>query len=491
MTTLNKKEKVPSIKKNFIYNTLYEILAIISPIITAPYVSRIFEADGVGIYSYTSAICSYFTMFAALGVKSYGQREIARCREDRKAASILFWELELMCISTTLLCCIVWIFLILFSSNYSVYYAVLTITLAATALDISWFWAGYEEYRFIVLRNSIIKIVGIVLLFVFVHKKSDLLLYILLIALIGFVGNLSMWTYLPKYLERISIKEISLKRHYKETFVYFVPTIATSIYTILDKAMIGWITKSDYENGYYEQATKILNICKALVFSIITVVSSRMSFLFAKGKGDEIKERLYNTINFVMLFAIPIMFGLIGIAERFVPFFFGDGYDATILIMCILAFLLPIVGISNSLGSLYFTPSGQRARSNKAIITGAVVNLVLNVILIPFFKSTGAAVASVIAELTITCMYLYMARDYFDAKNIVNLSWKRLLAASVMLVAVLLTSKWVDSAIVCIILQVIIGVISYGMVLLCLKDKFLIENTSKILKRFIRTKEKE
>ena len=486
MTTINQKEKAPSIKKNFIYNTLYEILAIISPIITAPYVSRIFEADGVGVYSYTLAICSYFTMFAALGVKSYGQREIARCREDRKAASKLFWELELMCISTTLLCSIVWLFLIIFSSNYSVYYAVLTITLAATALDISWFWAGYEEYRFIVIRNSIIKIIGIVLLFTCVHKKSDLLLYVLLIAVIGFIGNLSMWTYLPKYLQKVSINELSLKRHYKETLVYFVPTIVTSIYTILDKAMIGWITKSDYENGYYEQATKILNICKALVFSIITVVSSRMSFLFAKGENNEIKDRLNNTIDFVMLFAIPIMFGLIGIADRFVPFFFGEGYEASIFILVILSALLPIVGISNSLGSLYFTPSGQRARSNKAIITGAVVNVVLNVTLIPFFKSTGAAVASVIAELTITCMYLYMARDYFDVKQIVKVSWKRLIAASIMMVAVLLIGKWIDNALLCIVLQSIAGVVSYGVLLLCLRDDFLIENTSKILKKVFR-----
>ena len=490
MTTINKKEKAPSIKKNFIYNTLYEVLAIVSPIITAPYVSRIFEADGVGIYSFTSAICSYFTMFAALGVKSYGQREVARCREDRKAASKLFWELELMCVSTTLLCCIVWLFLILFSPSYSVYYSVLTITLVATAFDISWFWAGYEEYRFIVIRNSIIKIIGIVILFTCVHKKSDLLLYVLLIAAIGFLGNLSMWTYLPKYLERVSIKEISLKRHYKETFVYFIPTIATSVYTILDKAMIGWITKSDFENGYYEQATKILNICKALVFSIITVVSSRMSFLFAKGKNNEIKERLINTIDFVMLFALPIMFGLIGIANRFVPFFFGEGYDASILILIILAALLPIVGISNSLGSLYFTPSGQRARSNKAIVTGAVVNLVLNLILIPFYKSIGAAVASVIAELTITSMYLYMARDYFEAKQIVILSWKRVLAAVTMLVLVLLIGKWVESSIVCIILQAITGGITYGTILLCLKDKFVIENVSKILKKSIIIKEK-
>ena len=223
-----------------------------------------------------------------------------------------------------------------------------------------------------------------------------------------------MWSYLPKFLVKVDWKLLSVKRHYRQTFVYFIPTIATSIYTVLDKAMIGWITQNDFENGYYEQATKILNICKTLVFSINTVVSSRISFLFAKEAHVEIKQKLETTMNFILFLSIPITFGLIGVAKRFVPLFFGKGYDETIAILCFMSPLMIIIGISNCLGSLYFTPSGQRARSNKGIVTGAVVNLVLNLILIPFFASRGAVIASVVAESTITGIYLYMSRDYFD-----------------------------------------------------------------------------
>lgn len=470
----------PSVKKNYIYNTLYEVLAIIAPLITAPYVSRIFEADGVGIYSYTNAISWYFTMFAALGVRSYGQREIAQHRDDRKTASKLFWELEIMCLSTTLLCLVVWIGLIIFSKNYSAYYAVLSMTIIATAFDISWFWGGYEQYRFIVIRNSLVKIIGIVLLFVFVHKKSDLLLYVAMIAATGLLGNISMWTYLPKYLEKIEWKSLSLKRHYKETLVYFIPTVATSIYTVLDKAMIGWITHDDYENGYYEQATKTVNICKTMVFSIITVMSSRMSFLFAKQAHDEIKKRMEDTVNYVLLIAIPIVFGLVGVADRFVPLFFGDGYEKTIYIIYIMAPLLVIIGLSNCLGSLYFTPSGQRARSNKAIVTGAVVNLVLNVGLIYYLQSLGAAIASVFAELTITVMYLYMARDYFDLRCIIQFSWRRIIAGVVMLVAVYMISEMIESALVCIIIQIAVGTVIYGCLLLVMRDRFLLAQFGKV-----------
>lgn len=475
-----------SIKKNYIYNTLYEILAIISPLITAPYVSRIFAADGVGIYSYTHSIVSYFTMFAALGVKSYGQREIAQHRDDKAESSKLFWELELMCVSTTLLCLIVWTFLIIFSAEYSVYYAVLTMTVVATAFDISWFWGGYEQYGFIVIRNSLIKIVGIILLFVFVHEKSDLLLYVALIAATGLLGNISMWSYLPKYLVKVNPHTLHIKRHYKETFVYFIPTIATSIYTVLDKAMIGWITKNNYENGYYEQATKILNICKTLVFSINTVMSSRMSFLFNKNSHDEIKIKMKMTMNFILLIAVPITFGLIGVSNRFVPLFFGEGYNKTVQIIYIMAPLLIIIGISNCLGSLYFTPSGQRARSNKAIVTGAVVNLVLNSFMIYFFHSMGAALASVLAETIITIMYLYMSRDYFDIKCILQYGWKRIIAAAAMLVVIVPIGNMVSSALKAIILQVICGATVYAVFLLILCDAFFVENAKKYIFKMLK-----
>ncbi len=475
----------PSIKKNYIYNTLYEILAIISPLITAPYVARIFKADGVGVYSYTHAIAAYFTMFAALGVKSYGQREIAQHRENKNEVSKIFWEIELMCVSTTLICTVVWLFLVIFSKNYSVYYGILTMTIVATAFDISWFWGGQEQYKFIVIRNSIIKIAGIVLLFAFVHKKSDLALYIALIAGTGLLGNISMWSYLPKFLTKVSFKELEIKPHYKQTLVYFIPTIATSIYTVLDKAMIGWITKDDFENGYYEQATKIVNICKTVVFSIITVMSSRMSFLFSKERHDEIKEKMKSTMNYILLISMPIVFGVIGISKNFVPIFFGEGYDKTVYIIYILAPLLIIIGISNCLGSLYFTPSGQRARSNKAIVSGAVVNFVFNTFLIYFFRSVGAAIASVIAELTITTMYLYMSRDYFDIKCIPKFAWKRLIAAGLMLAGVVFVDSLIESKIKALIAQIAVGAVIYCVCLLVMRDSFLIDNIKKIFRRFL------
>lgn len=480
----------PSIKKNFIYNTLYEILIIISPLITAPYISRIFQADGVGIYSYTSAITSYFTMFAALGIRSYGQREIAQSRDNPQQMSKLFWELELMCLSTTLLCLIPWVFLIIFSSQYSVYYGVLTVTVVATAFDISWFWRGKEQYKYIVLRNSAVKIAGIACLFIFVHEKEDLLLYIALIAIMGLIGNISMWLNLSKVLVKVEWKSLQVKRHYRKTLVYFVPSVATSIYTVLDKAMLGWIVNSDLENGYYEQATKIINLSKTVVLSINTVVSSRMSFLFAKEKHDEIKDKFKTTMNFILLAAIPIAVGLVGIASNFVPFFFGEGYDKVVNIIYIMSPLIIIIGISDCLGSLYFTPSGQRARSNKAIVTGAIVNLILNVFFIYVFEAKGAAIASVIAELAITSMYIYMSRSYFNFRFIIGYSWKRIIAAGVMFVFVCAMKEIIDTPIVLLITQIAVGALIYAACLIIMRDKFLLDNIKKTISKICTNKRK-
>ena len=158
----------PSVKKNYVYRLFYEILAVITPFITAPYVSRVLGADGIGIYSYTSSIMTYFTLFAALGTATYGAREIAQHRDNKIETSKLFWEIELMTVGTSLVCLIVWGFVILFSKEYRWYYIALVPTLLGTMFDVSWFFTGLEQIKYIVLRNTICKFLGIVLLFLLV-----------------------------------------------------------------------------------------------------------------------------------------------------------------------------------------------------------------------------------------------------------------------------------------------------------------------------------
>ena len=215
--------KTPSVRKNYIYNLIYQVMTLITPFITTPYISRVLGADGTGIQSYTNSVVQYFAILAALGTASYGQREIARHRDDLKMRSRLFWEIEMLCMATTAACLIIWLFVIGFAKEYRPYYIVLTMTLTAVAFDISWFFGGLEQYSLIVLRNTAVKLIGIAMLFLFIREKEDLLLYVALTAATGLLGNISMWGYLKGQVERPVLKELCPLRHLKETwFILFL-----------------------------------------------------------------------------------------------------------------------------------------------------------------------------------------------------------------------------------------------------------------------------
>jgi O-antigen/teichoic acid export membrane protein len=463
--------KSPSVKKNYIYKLLYEILTIIIPFITTPYVSRVLGADGIGVYSYTSSYMTYFTLFAALGTASYGMREIARSRDDKQEYSKKFWEIELLTVFTTMICLCGWLIVICCSSAYRIYFICLTPLLLATMFDISWFYTGHEKVGYTVFWNAICKVVGTICIFVFVKDKDDLVLYILIQTLILMLGNFSMWVFLPKMLVKVDCRTFRFRNHFKETLVYFIPTIATSIYTVLDKTLIGAITQDEFQNGYYEQATKIINLAKTVVFvAVNSVMGARISYLFANNKIEEIKQRIGLSMNFILLLGYGAMFGIIAVAMDFVPLFFGEGYEPVVYLLYMMSPLIIIIGISNCLGLQYYTPSGRRGQSAKYIIIGSVVNLVLNVILIPFIGSYGAVIASIIAELIISVLYLMKCNEYMTLRLILKYSYKRIIAGALMLLVIYLFRSINMNDIILVVMEVLIGICVYFVTLLLMKD---------------------
>lgn len=470
--------KAPSVRKNYIYNLIYQVMTLITPFITTPYISRVLGADGTGIQSYTNSVVQYFAILAALGTASYGQREIARHRDDIKTRSRLFWEIEVLCMATTAACLIIWLFVIGFAREYRLYYVVLTMTLLAVAFDISWFFGGLEQYSLIVLRNTAVKLVGIAMLFLFIRKKEDLLLYVALTAATGLLGNISMWGYLKGQVEKPVLKELCPMWHLKEMLVYFIPTIATSVYTILDKTMLGWFSgENKSQNGYYEYATGFVNMAKILIMSFNAVMSARMSYLFGNGRMEEIHERIRDSLDFVLLMAMPIMLGLAGIAAQFIPWFLGNGYLPVTFLMYVCSPLVLVVGLSDCIGSQILTPSGKRAQSGKVIVAGAAVNACLNFLLIPHFAASGAAAASVAAECFITSIYLWLGRDFIKPKMLVRCGWKRLVAAVVMLGVVVWTGQFLEQVRglgpITTFVQIGAGAVVYFLVLLMMRDGFL------------------
>lgn len=465
----------PSIHLNYIYNLIYQVLTLLTPLITTPYISRVIGPDGTGVQSYTNSIVQYFAIVAALGTTSYGQREIARHRDDQEMRSRLFWEIEILCAITTSICLAVWAGVILFSETYTYFYLVLTMNLMAAAFDISWFFGGLEQYGMIVTRNIIVKLTGIVCLFAFIKEKEDLLLYVALLAATTLFGNMSMWGYLKRFLTKVDIHSLRIKRHLKETIVYFIPTVATSVYTILDKTMLGWFTGNDKsQNGYYEYAAGIVNMGKVLIVSFNTVMSSRMSYLFAEKKRQEIQRMIEASVDFVLLIGMPVMMGLAGIASEFIPWFLGDAYRPVAALLYVCSPLILIVGFSDCMGSQILTPSGKRAQSGKVIVAGAVINAFLNRMMIPRFQAAGASIASVIAEIFITGAYLWLCRDYIRFSVIWKSGWKRCLAAVFMFFFVVWLGTRMDTGPAATFVQIGAGAVLYFAVLFVMRDKFLV-----------------
>lgn len=483
----NKRIKImvqKSIKINFIYSTAYQILNVITPFITAPYVSRALGAEGIGIQSFTASIQQYFLMFAMLGTLSYGAREISMNRDNSYMRSKLFWEIESMVIGTTSVALIGWGCLIMVSSHYRIYYIVLTIGVFASAFDISWFFNGMEEFKLTVIRNILFKLLGMLCLFTFIKSEEDLALYMFIMAISTLLANFSLWPYMKKYLVTVRIRELSIKRHFKETLIYFIPTIATSVYTVLDKTLLGLITDSVAQNGYYQQAEKIINLAKSVVFaSINAVVGVRNSYLFSMKKFDEIHQKIETSFNFIFFMGFGCCFGIMGIAKSFVPVFFGVGYEPVVELLYIFSPIIVIIGISNCLGAQYYTPCGKRKESAKYLIIGSVVNLCFNLVLIPSFDAIGAAVASVIAESIISILYVKFSDGYGSIKLLLRIGLKKMIAGIFMFMVVFYMNGMQINTILKLFLQVSLGGSVYVFLLLVLKDCWTIKFCKRIAQR--------
>lgn len=445
---------------------------VLIPLLLAPYISRVLTPIGVGIKSYTNTYVTYFIMIASLGTIEYGTREIARVRDDPSKLSSTFWEIEILTFFSTLVSIIGWLFLSFFYKEYSFYFWIWTIQVVGTMFNISWFFVGIEKLKYTLSINFILKIVSSVLTILFVKNVNDTWIYILILSLSSFLGYLSTWIFLPKFLVkcRPDMHNVFTK-HLKQTFVYFLPSVATSVYTVLDKTLIGLISQNDSYNGFYEQATKIVNLGKVLGFSAINgVVTSRASYLYKLKKNDDIHKLMNNIMGVNFFFSVAISFGICAISSVFVPLFFGEGYDMTIQMLFILAPLVFIISLSNTCGSIYFTPSNHRMQSTCFLVIGSIINLIMNIALIYFIGPIGACISTLVAEVIISILYVSFCK-IITWKKIIELLWRKLIAGSVMFISIYLFLYFVNiNQIALLLISILGGALIYILVLLLLKD---------------------
>lgn len=469
-----------SIRKNYIYNVCYQILILIIPLITTPYLSRTLGADGIGTVSFAESIVSYFVLFATFGMTTYGQREISYVQDNTEKRTKVFLETKLLEVITGSIALIAYIPFALKQENQAIY-LVLSLNILAVIANVAWFFQGMEEFGKIVLRNIIFKILHLIFIFVFIKTKDDITLYAFGMAFFLFISNASLWFQLPKYMTKMNIRAIKPFRDMKTVLSLFIPTIAVQVYTVLDKTMIGLITNSSFENGYYEQAIKISKMVLAIVTALGTVMIPRIGYHYAKNENEVVRSFMYRAYRFVWFMGIPLSFGLLGIAPNFVPWFYGKGFDKVIPLLGILGFLVLSIGINNVTGVQYFIPTGRQNLFTMTVLIGAAVNFILNFILIRYFQSIGAAIASVAAETVIALVQIYIIRKELSPKTIFLSAGHYLIAGIIMLLVLEAVGNLLSPGILHTCLLIAIGSVTYVTILAIIRDDFLLANIKTVV----------
>ena len=402
-----------SIKRNFAYNALLNVSRVIFPLITAPYISRVLEPDGIGLFNFANTYAGYFALFAVLGIPFYGIREVAKIHEDKEGLSKLVSELISVSFIATFFVALIYvasIFLIGQLDENRVIFLVSGLLLYFAPFRIDWFYSGLEQFKYITLRTVIIRTVSIICMFIFVRTKSDLLIYVILNVCGTICGDI--WNYV-KLLQsgvRPRLTFVGLKKHLSPLFILFASSIAISIYTILDTLMLGFMT--DYQQvGYYNNAMHLSKAVLMIVTSLSAVMIPKMSQYCQAHEYDKINDLVNKSFSVVSFFAIPAAVGIACLAPTFVPLFFGAKFGGSIVPLMILSMLIVAVGLNNLLGMQILIPMNLDTAFLRSILAGTVSNFVLNLILIPKLGANGASLSSVIAEsVIVVVMYLYVKR---------------------------------------------------------------------------------
>lgn len=483
--------KKSNLKKNYIYNVIYQILVIIIPIIVTPYVSRVLMPEGIGQYSFSYSLITYFTIFANMGYNIYAQREIAACGDDKQKQSIIFWEINLSRLLFVGISLAVNLILVVSGvyDKYSLLMLLLSINILAIAFDISFYYQGNEEFGKMVFVNIIIKLLGTASIFVFVKDFNDVWIYTLLNSLVLIGSNLVMWIFLKNRLLKVKIKDLKPQRHFKGSFKLFIPTIATSLYTVLDKSLIGIITGSDAQNGYYESAEKIVRFAMTIITCWGTVMIPRNVHEISNGNYEQVNKNSYKVIHFVWLLGLPMMFGFIAVASNVIPWFLGDGYEPSIILMQVFSALVIFIGMSNVLGMQYLVPFKRDKEFTIAITSGAITNVVLNIPLIFWLDALGATISSVVAEFVVTLIMLIELRKNLSIKEIFKSAIKPLIASIIIFAVIYPLSFYFSPSVLNTFIIVLVGIVIYGIVILILKDKLVFDVLGQIKDKFFKKSE--
>ncbi|ANZ69008.1 polysaccharide biosynthesis C-terminal domain-containing protein [Pediococcus claussenii] len=458
--------------KNYLYNASYQVFILLVPLITTPYLARVLGPTGVGINAFTNSIIQYFILFGSIGVNLYGNRQVAFVRDDKERVTNTFYEVFLMRLMTIVLAYVAFLIFLVMTGKYHTYYLAQSISIIAAAFDVSWFFMGVENFGVTVIRNFIVKIITLISIFVFVKSYSDLTAYILILSLSLLIGNMTLFPNLKRYVGKLRFKKLNIWKHFRPSLVLFVPQIATQIYLVVNKTMLGAMT-SVQSAGYFDQSDKMIKMVLALVTATGTVMLPHVANAFMKGQTEKTKEYLYGSFSFVTALATPMMFGMAAIAPKFVPLFFTDKFLSVIPLMMIESVVILLIAWSNAVGTQYLLPTNQNRAFTTSVVLGAIVNIIINVPFIIMWGAEGATLSTVISEFVVTGYQLYIIREQLNLKKLFKETDKYIIAGAMMFAVTIIANYILPEKWIMIVLEIIIGIVVYLLLLIIMKASIL------------------
>lgn len=430
-----KKVQLKSLKSNFVWLTLYKIVIVIAPLIIAPYASRVLGENLIGDYSYFMSIMTYFTLIAALGFADYGSKIIASKRDNKKDYSKSFYEIFITRFFLGIV--ITGIYFVLnytgvFGKENELVYSILSMQLIAVFIDPFFLFSGLERFKEITIRTTILKLFLVFCIYIFVKSQDDFINYVIIYSLVVFASPLIIFLYLPSMLTKVDIKGLKFLNHFKNACIYFVPVLSTSLFINLDKSMINWISGNSAENGYFEEATKIINVILNALNAVQLLMLPRISYLYEINDQKEILNKTIKAANVLLYLAVPMFFGIIVISQNFVPMFFGESFKPTTYVLYAIAALVILIPIRNLYQSLYFYPLNKVGISSIILLGGTLLNVLLNLVLIRYFDAIGAGLGTIIAEIVVSIIMNIYLRKRIPFKAIIKKSCKIVIAALIM-----------------------------------------------------------
>ena len=453
--------------KNYLYNLSYQILTIILPIITVPYVTRIFTSEALGNYVFYNSIVSYFSLFAMLGIGVYGTKQIAAASD----VSSTFWNIYAIQLIASILAISVYVITVFSIPQMGgVIPLIVGITLLAKMIDISWLFSGKEDFKKITIRNVVIRIIGVISIFTFVKSSDDLYLYVFLIVIFDFLGQFVMWVPAKKFIKRPSFNTKIMKKNLHPIVLLFLPQVAISLYVVLDRTLLG-LLGSYSDVGIYEQGQKLISILLKVVSSLGVVMLPRVANLLSERREEEAQNMVKFSFILYNLIIFPMIFGLIAVNEVFVKLFLGKNFQDVKYVLYIIVFNIMFVGWTNILGYQVLVVRNKNKEFMLSTTIPAFVSVAVNIAVIPFFGYIGASITSVVVEILVFAIQWYYSRNIINKNLLFNKDLAKIICSSLVMFGAVMLCKMIlgFDGIVGLVIYLAVGGISYLGMLFLLK----------------------